>query len=1326
MPRPRRPQPHKSKSRRTVDTSDDNDWYTIRSILDERLVKGRVEYLVDWDDNQKTGEAYSPTWSREVTDAARNEWEQRKRSRVTEATEVRTQDSQDSQPPRPSNWRQLQRPQTAGPSGASRRRRSPSDGVDTHRPAKVAKVAHSATPSEEPVPSIVSISSPDSLDDPDGLDRLTQQSLNAPRSQQLVVELEIKPDFDTSQYASQHNTQSSSQSSQSIAELEEQDERSLFASQLSRQTIPDSQEPSGQTWTQDKQVTSFAPSLQASQGGISEHEPQIYSWAQASSQRAGPNEEPPTSSHRDSSNYRDEEKRVRDQSNVNIPSHQPAQEEAQSLVASQDFDPRTPATKPQSVQSPQGNDNLAAIPTSSAVFLSQVLAAESNLPSSPISSQESPHKSVVVETPSDTKQNSASTYPLTTDLAAEFRDQSQGESQDAQVLQIDPFVSHVRAFSVSHDTAHTSPTLSPPKIDSQSSPEPPFAIAMENHSSANPTPQPSAVDELSQILNLDKVMAEGPSHPPEEHSAEHSTPAEIPATNPSIQDHDQQPSSAEHESAGPQSEQLALDTPLVSRISAVVSMKNIVDAIFAHPDLPASSTMMLDALHNPQPELSTISPADISKQPDLAAPLPLMPSLLTHDNLSSNATRSSGVSVPMGQPQQDQESSDDSGDESQEPITLRHIITLPFQASLRPLYDDTLLESKQEVTQFGAIFNSEDYVEPDETLVQKIDQVFSRLHNICDYPPDAVGSTLEDLPSDQLIKYCYDANPKFNFIYELLQGLTQDTEVLIVARSADLLRLLYRLTETLQINCVCEEIGKSRSEFTSSIARVTLILPGKNVEEDDFDIVIGYDHSFGGSEIEKKLEPEIPEARSPMVLILVTTHSIEHIDLYISDDLTPLERKNALMSGIVRSRHLVSDPDRGYSEPHEIASLFLDYLNGQTEEITWKPIPVPEEVMDIYLNSQSRSQMPVEGTPELENARKRKLDESDDEDVKRMRILPHRQSTVQTNEAPVPDDVKALLDSANIENTPLKASHVHISVPISVLQVLAEKNNELKRQLEAADRDAEYKSLISGLEARIKEYQRTNAKVYSSQREALEDRIRFERETRKAESNLVQANETAQRDAERAQKKIADLEATVARLTADPSHPDEPSPLSKTQTLLQESLEKIAMLEKRLENAHKDADYARSLYQDATATSSALRGENADLSEQVAELSKKTPETLGKVHEIQADATIKTYLHQIQGLRTQLRERELELDYTKEELRTLRNGRRETRQVSVPRSPRMGVMSPRTGRATYGSAGGSTSRGTSPAPTNVEGAGVLAGMQFLGQPANGRWQHLRD
>ncbi|OAA40345.1 Chromo domain-like protein [Metarhizium rileyi] len=1319
MPRQRRSQPRTSKSRRTIDVSDEEGWYKIRSILDERLVNGYVEYLVDWDDNKETGQVYSPTWSREVTEAAYDEWKQQKRPH---ATESRARDSQDSQPPRPSNWRQLQRSQAARPSRASRRRRSTPDEVDICRPAKVARTAYSATPSEEPVPSIVSISSPVSLDDSDGPDCLGRRILDAKPSHRLFIELQAKPDFDSSEYASQHNIQSSGQSSQSIAELEELDEWQLFASQLTRQTIPDSQEPSGQTWTPDKQVTEFAPS---SQGEAFEDQDETQ--PQTHSQHASPNEESSSPSHHQNcSRSRDENEAYSNQYNTDIPSNQLGQAETQLLFTSKDFD-LTAATKPHSAPSPLRDEILTSIPTSCPVFLSQVVATALNLPESSAFSQASPTKSAVAETPSYTKQNSACPSSLTTGFAAASRDATQDESQDAQVFAIDPFISHVKAFSDSHDTidAASSSVLDIPHIVSHLSPAPQSKFAMENQDTdepANPTPRPSAVDELSQILNLDKVMAESPSHPPDEKCAEHSGPSDIPTVSTSTQDQHRQHSPA----FGPQSEQIDYDIPLASQVSAVASMKSIVDAIFENPDLPVSSTRAPDASCNSQQEVSTISLADITNQPDLAAPLPLMPSLLSHDNHSSGDMERSGVSVSMGQPQQGRESDDDSDDGSQEPIALKHIITLPFQASLRPLYDDTLLESKREVTQFGAVFNSEDYVEPDDTLVQKIDKVFSRLHNICDYPPDALGSTLEDLPSGQLIKYCYDANPKINFIYEFLQGLTKETRVLIVARSLELLRLLYRLTEALEIECVCKEIGKPKSQFTSSIARATLILPGNDIEENDFDVVIGYDHCFGESEVGKKLEAEIPVARSPMVLILVTTHSIEHIDLYISDDLTPLERRNALLSGIVRSRQLVSDPDRGYPEPHELASLFLDYLNGQVEEISWEPIPIPEEVMDIYLNSQSRSQLPVEGSPEPGNARKRKLDESDDEDVKRMRILSHRQSTLQTNEAPVPDDVKAFLESANIENTHLRASHVHISVPISVLQVLAEQNAELKRQLEVADRDAEYKSLIAGLETRIKEYERTNAKIYSSQRRALEDRIKFKRETIKAESNLVRAKEVAQRDAEKAEKKITDLEAIVVNLTANPLNTEEPSPLFKTHTLLQESLDKIALLEKRLDNARKEADYARSLYQDATATFSALRGENADLSEQVTELSKTKAETLSKVHQIQADSTIKTYLGQIRNLRTQLRQRELELEYTKEELRTLKNGRRETRQVSVPRSPRMGMMSPRTGRATYGSAAGSTSRGTSPAPTSAENAGMHAGMQFLGQPPNGRWQHLRD
>lgn len=873
--------------------------------------------------------------------------------------------TQDSQPPRPANWRQLQRSQTAGPSSTSRRRRRSSTEDGTGRPSKASRIAFSATPSEEPVPSIVSISSPVSADDPDGFDYFSQRELDAQQPQQLIVELQKKSDFDPSDYATQENTQSSGQSSQSIAELEEQDERNLLTSQLTRQTIPDSQEPSGQTWSQDQQPTDFALSSQAE-------------WSEAQSQPPFESQFPVSvdqhpddfSGERDSRNSIGGDCHLSERSDVaDIPSHQLGQVASPS-TASQDFNLTTPATKPHSAQSNSDQD-FEAVPATSPVFFSQVdPAALFHLPESSVSggSQLSPIKSAVAETPSEPKQDSASTWGLATNFAP--------ESQDAQIFQINPFISHVEAFSDSHETTNAPLTLHPNASHTVSQhSEPLFTMEGQDASdSVNQTPQPSAVDELSQIFNLDNVMAEGTSSNPPE-SGEQPRESETSAASPGFRGHQEQhePPATEHEPAGLQSEQTKSNHVSFSRDSAVAAMKNIVNAVFANPDpdLPASGTMMPDTGHNP--DLGTVSLADISKQPDLNAhALPLMPSLLPHDRLSSAPVDSSGVSVPGGQPQQE-EDSDDSSDGSQEPITLKHIITLPFQASLRPLYDDTLLESKREVTQFGAIFNSEEYVEPDKTLVQKIDQLFSRLHNICDYPPDAVGSVLENLPSDQLIKYCCDANPKFNFIYEILQGLIKETRVLIVARSTDLLNLLYRLTEALQIECVCDEIGKSKSEYASSIARVTLILPGQNVEEDDFDLVIGYDHSFGGSEIGKKLEPGIPEARSPLVLILVTTHSIEHIDLYISDELSPLERKNALLSGIVRSRQLVSDPDRGYPEPHELASLFLDYLNGQVEGVIWEPIPVPEEVMDIYLSSQSRSQMPIQGTPEPENARKRKL-----------------------------------------------------------------------------------------------------------------------------------------------------------------------------------------------------------------------------------------------------------------------------------------------------------------------------------------------------------------
>ncbi|KAL1839307.1 hypothetical protein VTK73DRAFT_4072 [Phialemonium thermophilum] len=56
---------NKTKPARQEEPSSDDDsgpFYAVRDILDEKHEKGRLYYLIDWEDDPKTGERYEPTW----------------------------------------------------------------------------------------------------------------------------------------------------------------------------------------------------------------------------------------------------------------------------------------------------------------------------------------------------------------------------------------------------------------------------------------------------------------------------------------------------------------------------------------------------------------------------------------------------------------------------------------------------------------------------------------------------------------------------------------------------------------------------------------------------------------------------------------------------------------------------------------------------------------------------------------------------------------------------------------------------------------------------------------------------------------------------------------------------------------------------------------------------------------------------------------------------------------------------------------------------------------------------------------------------------------
>ncbi|KAJ6438502.1 decaprenyl-diphosphate synthase subunit 1 [Purpureocillium lavendulum] len=1276
MPRPRRKAPAGRKTRskkqqqQQQQVASANDWFTIRGILDERETKaGQVEYLVDWDDHPETGEKYEPTWSDAVTELALDEWTKRKQllrekeaeekkllaeehplpsedERETPLPSAEREGSQDSQPPRPSNWRTLKRV-----TSASTRPRS-SSGDPSDRPRKIQRTAYSLTPSEEPpsITSRASVASYESFASPELDVRRAQAST-------FYVALGPKdPSFDR-EYQTQTapNTQNSGGSSQPLAELEAEDERQAINSQISARTVPDSQDPSGESWLADSNVAAASQALPSVRGALGSNSP-------------------------------------RPSNTSEIPSRQPETQFSSAEnhnSATIDSNPQPNSPKTTAVSAPHVSHEPGTGSQDSSVFLTQPPVRNFDVGESSLQSLQSPKAqssshSAVQETPT----HESSHIPVVDNRPA----------VDAQVVLQNDFGSeedplNTRSTRQSEADPSEAGSLSEALLESISHA---FSAGQttrkEGTMEGEGSERQRTAEDLSHLVNLDHGTPE-PEHttgmPPPEHPPES-----------------------------------AVDSPLLSssdpqQPSAIDMLHRMVDEAFSTPSHPPSATHILDEPQHHQQ--STISPADISKHTELeGTALPFMPSLTTHEPPSSNLFEAASSEIP---PQMGQIASGQASSRSTEsdvgPQDPKHIITLPFQASLRPLYDDTLLEYKQEVTEFGGIFNSEIYVPPNEALVGKIDELLGRLFSICDYPQDAVGTVLESLPPAQLAKFTCDANAKFNFLFELLQGLQKDVNVLVVARSIELLRLLHALTQALDVECVCDALGVT-DRHSASAARVRLALSDEEVDAFSFEVVVGFDHTFGSSPASRRLEAdEDKRVKGPLVLILVTTHSIEHIDLHVPSDLGSLERKNALLAAIVHARKLVSDPDRGYPEPHELAGLFIQYLNGDVDGVIWEPIPIPDDILDIYLTSQGRSQMPPTATLD-DNGRKRKLDEpeDDDDEPKRMRVGPSKEPAVKDDELPLPDEVRDLLDSVDPSSTAIGSTQVRVQVSLAVLQAIAEQRAELERQVTANNVEEATTVLIKGLSQRIKEYERTSSKIYDDHRQALGDRTEFEKQKLKAEAALQAATAAAQKESDKARSHIESLEATIARLTTDGAGED--SPLAVSERQLKEAQGKIHTLEKRLENAQNDASYARDLYQQASAAASELRSENSRLLEQNAALDKSRTETLEYVHRVQTDNESRELLGQLGQIKQQLRERERELDGLRDDVRQMKNGRRETRQSSVPRSPRMGIMSPRPGRV-YG---GSASRGTSPAAAGVDGPG--AQYMSVQQQGNGRWNHLRD
>jgi hypothetical protein len=386
--------------------------------------------------------------------------------------------------------------------------------------------------------------------------------------------------------------------------------------------------------------------------------------------------------------------------------------------------------------------------------------------------------------------------------------------------------------------------------------------------------------------------------------------------------------------------------------SAGDTMREMIDRAFSNSRESIVRSLLSQEPHDTAPP-DTISPAAISRVID---PLESTPTLnLTNRGSIPSEIDSSGPSITMGQIPEEQDSDTSSQSSQREDGYTQHVITLPMQASKRPYYGEIIKDYKAEIQAFSASFTGGSGEQPSELLVQQIHNLFDRLFDICDYPPNVVGTVLESEPSADIAKFCCDSNPKFSFLFELMTALDdKEKEVLIVIRNQELMRLIFALTEVAEIECSAEGINQ-RTNFPSA-TRITLALWDEDFNPFNFDVVIGYDYRYIRSRIAMQLSSGTGR-KLPIVLLMVTTYSAEHVSLHPLNNASELEETNAMLACTVSAGRYLEDPERGYSEPHEIAEIFARYLNGITDTLGWEHQRIPGDVLDIFESPISQNQL---------------------------------------------------------------------------------------------------------------------------------------------------------------------------------------------------------------------------------------------------------------------------------------------------------------------------------------------------------------------------------
>lgn len=285
-----------------------------------------------------------------------------------------------------------------------------------------------------------------------------------------------------------------------------------------------------------------------------------------------------------------------------------------------------------------------------------------------------------------------------------------------------------------------------------------------------------------------------------------------------------------------------------------------------------------------------------------------------------------------------------------------YVVTLPFFSSARPQYNDIIREHEQSIQQYTSCFSVIPHQQPSAGLIAKIDHMFSRLFDICDYPPFL--DTLSSMTAEEITKHVVGTNSKMCFIYELLLVLREagaSKNVVILARPGQTSDMLASIVQAGGHNLVSngqwpQSLDESRGSINVYILSTDCNVPNYPTKPDAY---IVYDHTFNHELIANQ------DAEPPLVLVLTLVASIQHLNMRVSEKMEPLERKNFLVLAMAKAMRYIEEPEYlpGIDKPHEIAYEFAQHLlNSEYDDFHYEGQQIPDDVFN-ELQQTSSSQV---------------------------------------------------------------------------------------------------------------------------------------------------------------------------------------------------------------------------------------------------------------------------------------------------------------------------------------------------------------------------------